>query len=72
MDVETLQSRFLFLFHYQRMCLRVSILAHSRHLPGNFDIGCAGANGELVILDLLTDDRLRELSDPLTDSGSRY
>jgi hypothetical protein len=42
MNIEAPFTGRLFLFHHQRMRLRVGILANSRDLPGNYR-KCAGA-----------------------------
>ena len=51
------------------MGVGVGFLAIARHVPGNFYVGFVGANGELVMADLGSDDGLRELSDHGQSSG---
>src|SRR5579863_4352309 len=63
MNVETTQLGFFFLFDYERMRLGIGILTHARDLPGNFYIRNAGADKELVIFNLASNDGLRELAD---------
>ncbi len=62
MQIVALVLRRLVFFSLDAVGVGLGVLANARHLPGNFHVGFVGANGELVI-DLGSDDGLRELSD---------
>src|SRR5579859_991296 len=63
MYVVAMQLLLLLLFHHQRMRLGPRILAHARDLPGNFDVRYTRADRELVVLNFVSHNRLRELPD---------
>ena len=63
MNIEASKPRLFFLLHHQRIRLGVGVLPHPGHLPGNFNVGRARPDLELVVFDLASDDGLRELSD---------